>query len=89
MKPRSVASSHTGKRGHDVRHASSTSAYGRGLGPIHSRRSRIKVSTVPDGWTGVVSAGGLAIAREACSHVEVDAVTVRRSRSANRDFYVT
>jgi hypothetical protein len=46
MKPRSFASSHTGSRGHEVRHASSTSAYGRGLGPIHSRRSRIRLSTV-------------------------------------------
>src|SRR2546430_13585016 len=46
MNPRSVASSQTGKRGQDVRHASSTSAYGRGLGPIHSSRSMIRVSTV-------------------------------------------
>jgi hypothetical protein len=46
MKPRSFASSHTGSRGHEVRHASSTSPYGRGLGPIHSRRSRIRLSTV-------------------------------------------
>jgi hypothetical protein len=45
MKPRSFASSHTGSRGHDVRQASSTSAYGRGFGPIHSRRSRIRLST--------------------------------------------
>ena len=46
MKPRSFASSHTGSRGHEVRHASSTSAYARGLGPIHSRRSTIRLSTV-------------------------------------------
>jgi hypothetical protein len=44
MKPRSFASSHTGSRGHDVRQASSTSAYGRGFGPIHSRRSRTRLS---------------------------------------------
>jgi hypothetical protein len=46
MKPRSFASSQTGSRGHEVRHASSTSAYARGLGPIHSRRSRIRLSMV-------------------------------------------
>jgi hypothetical protein len=46
MKPRSFASSHTGRRGHDVRHASITSAYGRGAGPIQSRRSRIRLSTL-------------------------------------------
>jgi hypothetical protein len=46
MNPRSFASSQTGSRGHDVRHASITSAYGRALGPIHSRRSRIRLSTV-------------------------------------------
>ena len=46
MKPRSFASSHTGSRGHEVRNASSTSAYARGLGPIHSRRSRIRLSTM-------------------------------------------
>ena len=46
MKPRLFASSHTGRRGHEVRHASSTSAYARGLGPIHSRSSRIRLSTV-------------------------------------------
>src|SRR5713101_2304860 len=45
MKPRSLASSHTGRRGQDVRQASITSAYGRGLGPIHSSRLRIKAST--------------------------------------------
>jgi hypothetical protein len=44
--PRSFASSHTGNRGHEVRHASSTSEYGRGLEPSHSRRSRMRLSTV-------------------------------------------
>src|SRR6476659_6194626 len=48
MKPRSVASSHTGRRGQDVRHASITSLYGRVFGPIHSSRSRISESTVSD-----------------------------------------
>jgi hypothetical protein len=33
MKPLSQASSHTGRRGHEVRHASSTSAWGGGWGP--------------------------------------------------------
>ena len=48
MKPRSVASSQTGSRGHDVRQASMVSAYGRWPGPIHSSRSRIRLSTVCD-----------------------------------------
>jgi len=42
---RSVASSQTGSRGHEVRHASMTSAYDLGWGAIHSRRSRIKACT--------------------------------------------
>jgi hypothetical protein len=45
MKPRALASSHTGSRGHDVRHASSTSAVGRGVGPIHSSKSVTRAST--------------------------------------------
>src|SRR5262245_30928902 len=48
MKPCSLASSHTGRRGQDVRHASMTSAYGRGFGPSHSSRSRIRASTTFD-----------------------------------------
>src|SRR6185369_3780412 len=48
MKPRWLASSQTGRRGHEVRHASRTSAYGRGPGPIHSRRSRINGSIGSD-----------------------------------------
>jgi len=47
-KPRSLASSHTVRRGHDVRQASMTSAYGRASGPIHSRRSRTRAPTVSD-----------------------------------------
>ena len=46
MKPRSVASSQTGSRGQEVRQASITSAYARGFGPIHSRRSKMRLSTV-------------------------------------------
>ena len=46
MKPRSLASSQTGRRGHDVRHASRTSTYGRGPGPNHSRRSSTRSSTL-------------------------------------------
>jgi len=45
MNPRALASSQTGRRGHDVRHASMTSAYGRCCGPIHSSRSRIRASS--------------------------------------------
>ena len=58
MNPRSVASSQTGRRGHDVRHASMVSAYGRWPGPIHSSRSRIRLSTVSD--TGRSSRAGAA-----------------------------
>jgi hypothetical protein len=53
MKPRALASSHTGRRGQDVRQASSTSAYGLGRWPIHSSRSRIKGSTVSGMTTSV------------------------------------
>jgi hypothetical protein len=61
-KPRSLASSHTGKRGHDVRQASSTSGYGREPGPIHSRRSRIRDSTVSDIEAAYYLAGDSRIA---------------------------
>src|SRR5687767_9655968 len=54
MKPRSVASSQTGRRGHEVRHASIVSRYGRSPGPIHSRRSRIRLSTVSDTAIGLL-----------------------------------
>ena len=46
--PRELASSQTGSRGQDVRQASSTSAYGRGSAPIHSRRSTTNASTGSD-----------------------------------------
>jgi hypothetical protein len=62
MKPRSLASSHTGRRGHDVRHASSTSAYGRGSQPIHSSRSRTKLSTLSDPGMWVISSRRLSSA---------------------------
>jgi hypothetical protein len=62
MKPRSLASSHTGRRGHDVRHASSTSAYGPGSQPIHSSRSRTKLSTLSDPGMWVTSSRRLSSA---------------------------
>jgi hypothetical protein len=44
-----------GRRGQDVRQASIISAYGRGLGPIHSSRLRINASTGFDTATSLRS----------------------------------
>jgi hypothetical protein len=62
MNPRSLASSQTGRLGHEVRHDSITSAYGRGSGPIHSRRSRIRASTVSDAGALWIEAGRSIVA---------------------------
>lgn len=51
MKPRSIASSQTGRRGQEVRHASITSEYGLDPDPIHSSRSSIRASTGSDNAT--------------------------------------
>src|SRR6516164_7772556 len=55
MRPRSLASSQTGRRGHDVRQASMTSRYGLPSGPIHSSRSRVRAST----GLGIIAALGI------------------------------
>src|SRR6266566_6316490 len=64
MKPRSLASSQTGSRGQDVRQASMTSRYGLALGPIHSRRSRIRAST----GSGMVAPPGYSSRSEDSLH---------------------
>src|ERR1051326_1153063 len=48
MNPRSLASSQTGRRGQEVRHASITSKYGFDSAPIHSSKSSIRASTGSD-----------------------------------------
>src|SRR5262245_1684169 len=67
MKPLALASSHTGRRGHDVRHASMTSAYGLGCGPIHLSRSSISASTGSD-----IGGSAMVLVCASCRLVQVE-----------------
>jgi hypothetical protein len=79
MNPRALASSHTGSRGHEVRHASITSAYGRWSGPIHESRSRIKLSTVSG--TSSIDSGAARLRNTAITNLALPAAAAYAANS--------